>query len=265
MNDNERRIAMAKPRVVLSDAELLEYSKEHVFYEIWMLVLSADLLGETVVTPSGLMRPPHWNAALESFVLHLRNLVDFLYPTNIKPTDVLADDFFPQRLRPNEFPTIPPLLAAARGRAHKQLSHLTTDRLPEGHSQKGWKRGELLLAIFPVLGAFARRLGFWEDGWIRYLFACLSLLGCTSFGPLRVSMISLNSLAFSLFIVSRTSSLAFSLLLLRLCLSFQGFSDCVVASCNVIPLHLLVGLASQAKVAIKLVVQPLTCGAGTSP
>jgi hypothetical protein len=148
---------MAKPRIVLSDAELLEYSKEHVFYELWMLIRSADLLGETVVTPSGLMRPPYWNAALESFVLHLRNLVDFLYPTNIKPKDVLADDFFPQRLRPSGFPTIPPLLAAARGRAHKQLSHLTTDRLPEGHPQKGWKRGELLLAISPLIVTFAQQ------------------------------------------------------------------------------------------------------------
>jgi len=147
---------MAKPGIVLSDAELLEYSKEHVFYEIWMLVQSADLLAERVVTPSGLMLPPHWNAALESFVLHLRNLVDFFYPTNVNPTDVLADDFFPQRSRPNGFPTIAPILAAARGQAHKRLSHLTTDRLPEGHPEKGWKRGELLLAIFPVLAAFAQ-------------------------------------------------------------------------------------------------------------
>lgn len=69
---------------------------------------------------------------------------------------MLADDFFPQRMRPVAFPSIPPSLAELRGRAHKQLSHLTTDRFPEGHPQKGWKRGELLLAIFPLLAAFAQ-------------------------------------------------------------------------------------------------------------
>jgi hypothetical protein len=75
----------------------------------------------------------------------------------MKPTDVLADDFFPGQIRPSVFPDIPPLLAAARGRAHKQLSHLTTDRLPEGHPRKGWDTGPLLLAIFPLLTVFAER------------------------------------------------------------------------------------------------------------
>jgi hypothetical protein len=146
-----------KSRNILSDTELLAYSKEHVFYEITMLVEAADLLNYTVDTPSGPMEPPFHNAALESFAIHVRNLVDFLYPgPNIKPSDVLADDFFPQQKRPADFPEISDMLGIARRRAHKELSHLTTDRLPEGHPEKGWNTVELLREIFKVLAIFAQ-------------------------------------------------------------------------------------------------------------
>jgi hypothetical protein len=146
---------MCKMRAVLSDDELLSYSREHVLYEIRMLVQSAELLKRRVDTPSGPMLPPFWNAALESFAIHLRNLVDFFYPTAIKLTDVVADDFFPNRTRPARFPRIPPSLVLARKRAHKQVSHLTTERFSGAHPNRSWNVSALLLRTWEVLSVFA--------------------------------------------------------------------------------------------------------------
>ena len=149
---------MPKARTILSDSELIAYSKEHVQYEITMLwscgqLLMCDLHGAS----------PHLiallrNAVLESFAIHLRNLVDFLYPgQNIKDTDVLADDFFPQGKRPETFPSVPSDLDHARKRAHKQVSHLTTGRLNEGDPGKNWPTFALTQKIWDVLGEFVRQ------------------------------------------------------------------------------------------------------------
>lgn len=147
---------MAKTRKVLSDAELIAYSKEHVYYEIQMLCGCLQLLMANLQSPSqalvGVMR----NALLESFAIHLRNLVDFLYPNTVKDSDVLADDFFPHAKRPGAFPALPVNLADARKRAHKQVSHLTTGRLDAGDPGKNWSVHALTREVLAVLVEFSR-------------------------------------------------------------------------------------------------------------
>ena len=149
---------MAKARNVLSNPELIAYSKEHVHYEVWMLVECVNLLSRRPFeTESEVVATLLRNTVTESFAIHLRNLVDFLYPgTHVKPTDVLADDFFPQGKRPAAFPAIPSKLQAARERAHKQVSHLTTGRLNPGDPGKEW-RGELVIETLNVLVEFVRQ------------------------------------------------------------------------------------------------------------
>ena len=146
---------MAKTRKILSDAELVAYSKQHVRYEIQMLwgchqLLMHDFQGSPDLVQ--LMR----NAFLESYAIHLRILVDFLYPNVIKDTDVVADDFFPQGKSPAALPSLPSNLESARKRAHKQVSHLTTGRLDEGDPGKNWSTA-LTKEIVDVLVEFARQ------------------------------------------------------------------------------------------------------------
>ena len=69
---------------------------------------------------------------------------------------VLAEDFFVNRMRPVGFPAITPALSAARNRAHRELSHLTTERRSEADPDKPWNVRELLRETFEVLSAFGR-------------------------------------------------------------------------------------------------------------
>jgi hypothetical protein len=148
---------MAKATKVLSDPDLIAYSREHVRYEISMLVDCGHLLSRSFQSESETVVTVLHNAVLESFAIHLRNIVDFLYPgKNVKLTDVLADHFFPQGKRPAAFQSLPPELQAARERAHKQVNHLTTGRLIAGDPGKVWITSRLVDATLNVLVEFVR-------------------------------------------------------------------------------------------------------------
>jgi hypothetical protein len=94
------------------------------------------------------------NAALESFVLHLRNLVDFFYSTPTHDTDVKAAMFFDNGQLPIDFPAKSEMLRKAHLRAHKEMSHLTTERHPEGSPMKVWQFHLLMREIKPLLEEF---------------------------------------------------------------------------------------------------------------
>lgn len=147
---------MPKARTVLTDAELIAYSKEHLQYEISMLVGCAHLLGRPFQSDMPEVAQIFRNVVVESFAIHVRNVVDFLYPNNVKPTDVLADDFFPQGMRSPAFPSLSSKLREARERAHKQVSHLTTGRLSGNVPGKAWAIGDLVKETLKVLTEFAR-------------------------------------------------------------------------------------------------------------
>lgn len=148
---------MPKLRTVLGDADLIAYSREHVYYEIWMLVGCVKLLSGHFQSQSSELATIFRNVVTESAAIHLRNLVDFLYPAaNVKPTDVLADDFFPQGKRPAAFPSLPSKLRDARERAHKQVSHLTTGRLSGNAPGKTWPMGDLVNETIEMLGEFVQ-------------------------------------------------------------------------------------------------------------
>jgi hypothetical protein len=137
---------------VLTDPDLIEYSKEHVRYEISMLVSCGQLLNQRFQSPSAAFATVLRSAVIESFANHVRNIADFLYPgTNVKSTDVLADDFSPHGKRPAVFPSLPDKLEAARQRAHKQVSHLTTGRLSRANPSKQWPAPDLVDETLQVL------------------------------------------------------------------------------------------------------------------
>ena len=121
-----------KPR---TDDVLRETSK-HLHYEYGMLTevikrLRLGTYGQDVIL--------HY-ALLESFVIHLRNLIDFLYSERPQPDDVIAEDFFssPDRwhkMRPRKSDT----LNKAKKRANKEAAHLTYARLKVSLKEKPWK------------------------------------------------------------------------------------------------------------------------------
>jgi hypothetical protein len=93
------------PRRTQSDQELLDYSLEHVAYEVEMLRGTEALLaaiGARAVDTTRVVR----NALIESWMVHVQDLVEFLYPSSSpQPDDVIADDFFDRggdwnRIRP---------------------------------------------------------------------------------------------------------------------------------------------------------------------
>jgi hypothetical protein len=133
----------------LTNQQALDYSGEHIGYEIEMLRWNADTLRQ-----GGLSRT-QGNALLESWVSHLRNLIEFLYEDAPRPRDVTAADFFPnpgawQGIRTPISTTI----KDARVRANKEISHLTTDRIAGAPTHKKWDTDQLTAEIVDELRLF---------------------------------------------------------------------------------------------------------------
>ena len=105
--------------------EELKEASNHLYYEIWMLNSLANGLASGIGGQG-----PLQNALLESFAIHVRALIDFLYSEKAKNDAVIAEDYFnsPEiwiRIRPGNSD----ILRKARIRAHKEIAHLTYERL----------------------------------------------------------------------------------------------------------------------------------------
>jgi len=149
---------MSLVRKVLTDAELLEYSEKHLLYEIAMCFKAGLLLvdfGLMDPVPE-LAREVARMALIESFAIHLRNLIDFFYPAKVFDTDVLAEDFFVARALPKNFPVLSVSLESARNRASKEVSHLTTERIAGTPPKKSWPVAELSREMRALLVQFVR-------------------------------------------------------------------------------------------------------------
>ncbi|HYG99373.1 MAG TPA: hypothetical protein VD837_09605 [Terriglobales bacterium] len=142
---------MAKKTRDFSDADFSAYSSTHLLYEMHMLVGCASLFGCDILASDSLTVWAFSNSRVESFAIHVRNLIDFLYPRG-RPcdTDVTAADFMPAG---TELEPISPTLQAARRRADKEIAHLTTSRLEDGDPGKLW-HVSLVHELFSVLREF---------------------------------------------------------------------------------------------------------------
>src|SRR5580692_6524589 len=135
-------------RIPYTDQQLLDYSEEHLLYELHMFWWVAKNL------------PPdkgfQLSALLESFAIHLRNLIDFFFtlPSEARKDDLVAADFFdsPSAWNPG---TIPKLLTDAHERANKEISHITYKRKGETDPTKPWPVGELFKEIRALATKFA--------------------------------------------------------------------------------------------------------------
>lgn len=135
-------------RIVYTDQQLLDYSEEHLLYEFHIFRWVAENLpGEKRFLLSAL---------LESFAIHLRNLIDFFYtqPGNARHDDLVAAHFFDSPGAWN-LGQIPKSLNEARERANKEISHITYKRKGAMDPTKPWPVAELFKEIHAVAQKFA--------------------------------------------------------------------------------------------------------------
>lgn len=133
--------------VDLTDPELAEYSRCHLLYELKMFAWTCAQL-DLAVKKSDACR----SALLESFGMHLRNLIDFFYTPRKDDDDVIAADFCPGWIE-----KLPTSLKEAKTRANKEFSHLTLARKGDRDPTKDWKVGELFAEVHGVVRTFAVR------------------------------------------------------------------------------------------------------------
>lgn len=163
--------------------------REAVKYEIWMLVetykrykalkedadSTTDSINATsLATESSLvpvihtMQQPSYqaqdtqieeNVYLESFLLHLRNLIEFLYSEEEKySTDIIARRFYESQIKYcQSIGAKPPMFSKAFiNRLHKKLAHLSSFRVIEPEEEKGWNIKEIYNVIMPSIKKFNR-------------------------------------------------------------------------------------------------------------
>jgi hypothetical protein len=151
---------MATVRNILSDDKLLEYSEEHVRYEIAMFFNTGSLLlhwNQTKIEPQPL-REVLRHTVIESFAVHCKNLIDFFYDETPFGTDVIAKDFFIGNQFTPSFPAAAsPRLKDAKRRADKEVSHLTSERIAGTPPEKAWPAPELLSEVRDLLLQFVQQ------------------------------------------------------------------------------------------------------------
>jgi hypothetical protein len=137
------------PRKLHTVEELREASN-HLHYEIWMLTSLANGIASGI---SG--QGPIANALLESFVIHVRAVMDFLYADKPQADDVIAEDFFdtPEQWTKKR-PTLSELLSHAKHRAGKEVAHLTYARLDVTPETKPWPFVQIANEISLVINTF---------------------------------------------------------------------------------------------------------------
>ena len=119
------------PRKRPSDDRLRRFAEEHLLYEAGMLYeVTGKLMNRHYEHD-----PVVQNALLESFGVHNRNLIDFLWRDHpMKRTDAIARDWI-ERWQP---PEMSERLAHVKDRVGKEMVHLSYNRLDVRQEQKGW-------------------------------------------------------------------------------------------------------------------------------
>lgn len=130
-----------------TDQQLLDFSKEHLLYELNIFQWLVDAIPKT-------QNSFQLSAYLESFTVHLRALIDFLYGRPRRDGDVVAGDFFD---KPGSWISgaVPKILDDARTRMNKEVGHITIDRKTGMDPAKPWEVDRLFNEILPVLKKFA--------------------------------------------------------------------------------------------------------------
>jgi hypothetical protein len=143
------------PKSFSPTADDLRMLSEHLCYEVdmtygsaaWMLGMAANA------------DPVSQNAVLESFTIHLRQLIDFFWPENPRRSgdtpDAVAADFFDEGEWESLCPERPEILSEAiRKKIGWGVAHLTYGRARAKPEDKPWQFVALAHALAPAILAF---------------------------------------------------------------------------------------------------------------
>lgn len=107
--------------------------EHHLKYEIDMLLFDAESLISRKNNENNQMYPLQ-NALLESYLIHLRNIIDFLWGLPKHKSDIYAGLFIPkgspvsQNFSKERDKVSGESITSIKDRINKQISHLTSDR-----------------------------------------------------------------------------------------------------------------------------------------
>jgi len=125
-------------------------ASEQLYYEFWMLTSVAQGLASGIAVRGWLQ-----NALLESFIIHVRALLDFFYTDVPKSDDIVAIDYFSDKERWITIrPELSRTLRIARKRAGKEVAHLTYARLKTSPENKIWAFMDIAKEIQAVVSLF---------------------------------------------------------------------------------------------------------------
>lgn len=134
----------------LSNEQISQYFAEHIRYEVQQLLNATDAISRRLSIHNGLQY-----MIVESFTIHLRNLITFLYPYIKREEDVCARDYFINtKTWDNLRPEISITLKQAKFRADKEVEHLTTSRQAGTSKSKEWNVADLTDEIMAILKIF---------------------------------------------------------------------------------------------------------------
>jgi hypothetical protein len=136
-----------------SEQELRNASND-LYYEFWMFAklaggLASGILGESIIN----------NALLESFAVHAKVIIDFLYSDGLADNDVSALDFVPDpgdwiRARPAKSAVLKEMEIDLRYRIAKEIGQLTYDRHVGVPDRKPWHFMRIAREVNATLDVF---------------------------------------------------------------------------------------------------------------
>jgi len=124
---------LKKERIKPKKEDLIEFSGEHLYYEIWMFFSACKLLKKTEAGT------PLYNALLESAITHASILIEFFYDSSSFPDTARASDYlkYPRAWK-RLLPSYEQYFEVIHSRRNKELAHLSYDRLKVAPENKRW-------------------------------------------------------------------------------------------------------------------------------
>jgi hypothetical protein len=135
-----------------TDVELRAFSG-HLLYEIEMFSGTVGVLAVVIELEESNLRTTLRNALMESWALHVRNLLSFLYDTRAGKGDAVAADFVGSGWAAKRGAK-PDVLKLAHAKASKEMAHMSWLRSQLTDIEREWHHMPIIAALGNTLHAF---------------------------------------------------------------------------------------------------------------
>ena len=123
---------MGKPAHI-SSQQLIDFSGEHLYYEIKML------FGVRALLKKGVQDQYVYSALLESFIIHTNIILDFFYKPQTKPDDAKAAHYIRDLIGwKRDLPAYEGYFRKFNRRRSREVVHLSYKRLETKGNEKLW-------------------------------------------------------------------------------------------------------------------------------